>query len=128
MHEMALTRNVVDMVVEEASAAGASKVRTVYLEIGVARDIVEDMFEGMFAYMAKGTVAENAELIISRPPFMVRCNQCDHVYHIDVRNPDTWVCGTCGERDYQLESGMEFCINGIELVSDNDSAPQKCAG
>ena len=116
MHEMALTRNVVDVVVEAAKEAGAAEVRAVHLTIGYMRDIVEDIFERCFAYMARGTVAEKAELVITRVPFTVRCNKCDFVYHIDVYDENTWVCSSCGEKDYKLNSGMEFFINNIEII------------
>ena len=119
MHEMALTRNVVDMVLREAEAAGATEVRTVSLTIGYVRDIVEDLFERCFTYMARGTVAEHAQLVITRVPFTVRCNKCGHVYHINVRDENTWECSLCGERDYKLNSGMEFFVNDIAIVRDS---------
>ena len=42
MHEMALCRNVADIVLEEASRANAVRVSGIYLTIGYGRDIVED--------------------------------------------------------------------------------------
>lgn len=116
MHEMALTRNVVDMVVEEAEQAGACEVRTVSLTIGYVRDIVEDLFERCFAYMARGTVAEHAELVITRVPFTVKCRRCCMVFPIDHRDPATWRCPSCQVRDYELNSGMEFFVNSIEII------------
>ena len=116
MHEMAMTRDVVDLVVERAEAEGATAVRTVSLTIGYARDIVEDLFERCFAWMARGTVAERAELAITRVPFTVRCRECGHVYHLDVRERGTWPCPGCGACDYELNSGMEFLVDGIEIV------------
>lgn len=118
MHELALTRDVVDMVVEQAAAAGAQKVRAVHLTIGYVRDIVEDLFEQCFAFLARGTIAECADIVITRVPFTVRCNGCGHVYHLDIRNAETWQCATCGEQDYVLNSGMEFFVNSIEIVED----------
>lgn len=122
MHEMALTRTVVDMVVQEAEAVGATEVRAVHITIGYVRDIVEDLFEGCFAHMARGTVAENAELVITRVPLTVRCKECNHVYHIDVHNESTWECASCGQRKYTLNSGMEFFINDIEIVGAKELA------
>ena len=58
MHEMAMVRSVVDIVLEEAEHAGATEVLGVYLTVGYSRDIVEDVFESMFAWMCRGTVAE----------------------------------------------------------------------
>ena len=51
MHEMAMVRSVVDIVLEEAEHAGATEVLGVYLTVGYSRDIVEDVFESMFAWM-----------------------------------------------------------------------------
>lgn len=120
MHEMALTRDVVDLVIQEAEAAAAVEVRAVYLSIGYVRDIVEDIFERCFAYMARGTVAENAELVITRVPFTVRCNACGQIFHIKIRDSHTWQCVACGKKDYQLNSGMEFTIDNIEIVSGDE--------
>ncbi|WP_270295505.1 hydrogenase maturation nickel metallochaperone HypA [Eggerthella sinensis] len=119
MHEMALTRDVVDIVLEEAEAAGATEVRAVYLTIGYVRDIVEDLFEQCFAYMARGTIAEHAELVLTRVPLTVRCNACGRVFHLDVHDNSTWVCAACGERSYQLETGMEFFVNGLEVKKED---------
>ena len=131
MHEMALVRNVVDVVVKYAEDAHASEVKTVYLTIGRGRDVVEDLLDGLFKFLARGTVAENAELVVHTTPMMVRCNQCGLVFHIDVFDQKTWVCPKCGaEKDYKLVSGMEFTINRIEVVAaapDGQPAPEEAA-
>lgn len=116
MHEMALVGDVVDIVVKEAEAVGATEVRTVSLTIGYMRDIVEDLFDSCFAYMARGTVAEHAKLVIIRVPFTVLCNECGYVYHIDVRDDKTWPCPVCKARDYVLNTGREFFVNDIEIA------------
>ncbi len=119
MHEMALCRDVVDIVIDEANTACATKVKTVYLTIGYVRDIVEDIFEDMFAWMAKGTVAEGAEIVLARVPLTVKCRQCGRVYHIDVHDRESSPC-TCGACDYRLETGMEFYVNGIDIERDEE--------
>ena len=126
MHEMALVRNVVDIVLDQAEKANATEVKAVYLTIGYGRDIVEEYFDGLFLFLARGTVAEHAELVIQRTPYTVRCNQCHRVFHIDVFDEKTWVCPFCkAERDYKLNSGMEFAITRIEVA--NDTAPAESA-
>jgi hydrogenase nickel incorporation protein HypA/HybF len=116
MHEMALVRSVVDVVLDHAKAAGASRVTAVYLTIGYGRDIVEDMMDGMFAYLARGTVAQGAELVIVRTPFMVRCRDCGMPFHLNAYDSRSWVCPKCGAaRRYDLVSGMEFTIDRIEV-------------
>ncbi len=120
MHEMALMRPVVDTVLDFAEKAGATEVKTVYMTVGYNRDVVEQYMDGMFAFLARGTIAEHAELVVRRTPYTVKCNRCGRVFHIDIYNADTWVCPQCkAERDYKLHSGMEFAINNIEIVLPN---------
>lgn len=82
---------------------------------------MEDLFDGLFAHLARGTVAEGAELEITRMPITVRCQECGFVYHLDVRNKETFACPTCHASNYKLNSGMEFYISGIDIVRKGDS-------
>lgn len=117
MHEMALMRTVVDTVLDYAGEVNAVEVKTVYLTIGLNRDVVEAYMDSMFAFLARGTIAEHADLVVRRTPYTVACNQCGRIFHIDVYDATTWACPRCKtERDYKLHSGMEFAINNIEVV------------
>ena len=124
MHEMALMRQVVDTVLDYANDAGAVEVKTVYMTIGFNRDVVEAYMDSMFAWLAKGTIAADAELVIRRTPYTVKCNQCGRVFHINVFDESTWECPQChAVRDYKLNSGMEFMINNIEVELPASDAP-----
>lgn len=119
MHEMALVHGVVDAVLEHAEEVGASKVEAVHLTIGEGRDVVEDFMQGLFSFLARGTAAERAKLVVRRVPYAVRCNRCGVVFPLNVRDSSTWTCPHCGaERDYRLYSGMEFMIDEIRIVKD----------
>lgn len=121
MHEMSLTRNVVEIVLEEAEAKGALEVRKVHLTIGNLRDVIEEMFEGLFAYLARGTVAEHAELVITHIPVTARCSVCGYIFHLDVRDETTFSCPSCHKKDFQLNTGREFYVNSIDVIG----APEK---
>ena len=115
MHEMSLVRSVVEIVTEEAEAAGAARVKKVHIVIGEGRDIVVDLFESLFRFLARGTVAESAEIVIDRKPYTVRCNACGNEFHLIPVDKRTWTCPNCGAyKDYKLVSGMEFYISRIE--------------
>ncbi len=116
MHEMALVRNVIGTVLEEAEKQNASEVKTVYLRIGKGRDIVIDLFSGLFEHLARGTSAEKAELVFERVPMITECNACGTPYFLNVHDESTWPCPKCASRDYHLVSGMEFSIDRIELA------------
>lgn len=115
MHEMALVRNVVGITLEEAERRQAHHVDAVYLRIGKGRDIVVDLFSGLFDHLAKGTVAEGAELVYERVPLITRCNDCGKLYRLDVHDESTWPCPACGSKNYALYSGMEFSVDRIEM-------------
>lgn len=58
MHEMALVRDVIGTALEEAERQGAGRIKAIYLRIGKGRDIVVELFSGLFDHLAKGTEAE----------------------------------------------------------------------
>ena len=115
MHEMALVRSVVNIVKEEAEAAGAARVTKVHIVLGEGRDVIQDYFESLFQFLARGTVAESAQVVLHVQPYRVRCNACGHEFHLVPFDQRTWTCPECGRfRDYKLVSGMEFYVSKIE--------------
>lgn len=119
MHEMSLVRSVVRIVREEAEAAGAARVSRVHVVVGEGRDIVVDYFESLFQFLARGTVAEGAQVELHPRPYMVKCNACGHEFHLIPVDRRTWTCPECGAfRNYRLVSGMEFYISRIEATKD----------
>lgn len=125
MHEMSLVRNVMDIVLERAEAAGASRVVAVHVLVGEGRDVVNELFEGLFRFLARGTIAEDAELVLLEMPYLVQCNQCGAPFHLDVADEETWACPRCeADRDYTLVSGMELTISELEIeVEDRALSP-----
>ncbi|MEE8717532.1 MAG: hydrogenase maturation nickel metallochaperone HypA [Coriobacteriales bacterium] len=123
MREMALCRSVVDIVLEEARRARTPEVRSVHVTVGEVRDIVDDIFCDMFDWLARGTVAEHARVVITRVPLTVACDGCAAEFHIDVHDRSTWHCPSCGCERYHLRTGMEFFISDIEVASPMPAAP-----
>lgn len=119
---MALMRNVVDMVLNECEGKDITAVKAVYLTIGEMRDVIDEYVPSLFAYLARGTVAENAQVVIRHTPTLMRClgpdgeHPCGNIFHIDTRNPKTWECPRChAYQKYRLFSGDEFRIDKIEI-------------
>lgn len=115
MHEMAVVHSIVDVVVQQAEEIGASEVRSVHLTIGQGRDIVEKYMGPLFAYLARGTIAENAVLHIDRPPISIRCDECDLVFPPEIASGKAPSCPRCSSGNYKLFSGLELTIDGIEV-------------
>lgn len=117
MHELSVTKNVLQLVIRHAEANKASKVVAVKLEIGEMRDIVEDLMQKCFLYLARGTVAEGAALKIKVIPLTCACRACNEVFRVDWRkgfgNLTCPKCGGCGLAPY---TGQEFFIKEIDVV------------
>ena len=121
MHEMTMVKPLVDAVLEECERCNAKSVRSVHLSIGEMIDVIEQYVPGLFRFLARGTAAENAEIVIERIPLYVRCNECGDIFSIDVHDEKTWHCPRCGVRqNYRVFSGREFRIDSIEFVVDSE--------
>lgn len=123
MHEMSLIRPVVDLVLKECGERGVTKANAVHLTVGSLRDVIEDYMQGLFQYLARGTVAENAKLVITRVPAVVICNQCGTPFPISTRDKESWTCPQCGAyHDYRLYRGNEFRVDCIEAEGPTEGA------
>lgn len=123
MHEMALMRNVVDLVVEQAQEAGCNEVAAVYMIVGMGRDFVEEYVDSLFAFLARGTVAEHAELVVYRPPVTARCKTCGESFCVDLRTLAGYTCPGCGaSKNYEFTGGFEFAVNRIEVRGRGETA------
>ena len=126
MHEMSLVRNIIEVVKEEAEAAQAAQITAVHLVVGEGRDIVEDLVQSLFRFLARGTVAENAAVILHHVPYKVRCNRCQTESHLEIMRPEKWACPNCrAYKDYTLVSGREFYISRIEAKRGEARSAQK---
>lgn len=122
MHEMALCTEVTDTVLAEANAVNAVSVDHVEMVIGEVRDIIEDMFDSFFHYLTRGTIAENCAVSFVRTPVTVCCHNCNTQYPVDVRGNGSTTCPHCGERDYEVATGMEFYIASIDVTTPEEAS------
>ena len=124
MHEMSLIKPVVEIVLEQCKGRSVKAVKEVRLAIGEMHDVVDKYIPGLFRFLARGTVAECAEVVIRKIPMTVRCNGCGEIFRIDVRDESTWQCTRCGDRqNYHLYSGREFLIESIEVEAAVEPEP-----
>lgn len=118
MHEMALVGSIVDIVLSNAKAADAKQVISVRLRVGELRDVVDDLMEKCFRYVARGTVAEGARLEMERVPLTICCNGCGTTLHLKLHTEQTakTVCPGCGKSDFKILQGNELYVEDIEIV------------
>lgn len=116
MHEMALLSNVVDIVLKEVEGTDVTRVTAVHLTVGELMDVIEEMVPGLFKFLARGTVAEDAAVVIHHVPAYVQCHGCQEAWQIRIHDESTWACPRCGaRRNYRLVSGREFRVDSLEV-------------
>jgi len=112
MHELGLTKELVDLVAAKAAAAGARRIVSVRLAIGAMSGVEADAVSFCFSVVAKDTIAEGARLDIERIPLTLRCRGCGVT--APVENIFT-VCAKCGSTEVEVTAGREFTIKSMEV-------------
>lgn len=65
MHELGITRRLLEVVLARAREAGASRVSAVHLELGEESDVAPESLAFYWADLARATPAEHARLLFS---------------------------------------------------------------
>jgi len=96
---------------------GAFQVKTIFLRIGVLRDIEPEWVQRYFRYISKGTIAEEADILIMVEPVVCKCHSCDEQFGLDIKlaTDSKVLCPSCANNDYELIAGSEFIVSGIEV-------------
>lgn len=118
MHELPITKSILDWACIYAEKAKAQKVVTIVLQIGVLRDLKEEWLLRYFRYISRDTIAAGAEILVIKVPLTCRCLSCQEVFPVDVDQltDENILCPVCHERRYEIKTGTEFSIDGIEVI------------
>ena len=112
MHELAITHNILNIALDEASAAHASKITRINLVIGELSGIVSDSVEFYFDFLKKDNIAEEAALDFKSVPAQLRCRDCQ----TDFSPQDSlWVCPKCQSASIEVVEGRDCYIESIEV-------------
>ena len=112
MHELAITQDMLDLVLEQAKGAGAKKVGKINLVIGEMTGVVEQCVQFYFDFIGKGTIAEGATLSFTKVPTAARCRDCGERFEV---REFSWACPHCGSDNVELTAGKELFVESIEV-------------
>jgi len=112
MHELSITQGVLDIALEKAKEARASRITAINLVIGEMSSIVDDCVQFYFDFFSKDSIARDAKLSFTRIPMQVRCRSCGTSF-----TPDkiVWRCPQCQQWDVEIIAGRELYIDSIEV-------------
>jgi hydrogenase nickel incorporation protein HypA/HybF len=108
MHELSVTRSLLDQALAEAEKHGAKRIGRIRLLLGESGGVVPDCVQFYFDEMKKGTAAAEAELEFKRVPLRIRCPKCGAEFG---KIEEMCTCNAGGE----VISGQELVIESIDV-------------
>jgi hydrogenase nickel incorporation protein HypA/HybF len=109
MHEVGIMEEAVRLA---GAAAGARKVRKLFLRVGQLSGVVPEALRFAFDVVGRGTVVEGAELTIETIPAACWCATCAQEFE-----SRDWLaeCPRCHHVSSDLRRGRELEIAAVEL-------------
>ena len=112
MHELAVTENLISIVVTKATEAKATRITKINLIIGELSGFVPDCIRFYFDSLKKDEIIREATLHFQVVPARLRCRDCSAVF--SPKNA-VWSCPECQSQRVELSAGREFYIESIEV-------------
>lgn len=113
MHEVGITRSIVEIAESHAREQGCTRVASVTVAIGALSGVVPESVEFCFEACTRGTLLEGARLIVERIPGRGRCLDC--AFETELA-PCTFACPACGAFGLERLQGEELRI--VEMETD----------
>ena len=112
MHELPITQSILDLVVDHARRAGATRVTDVHLVIGELSRVVDDSVQFYWDIISKDTLCEGAILNFERIPAQMNCLDCGFTYTL---SRGLEACPNCESFRVRVVAGDEFRLESIEV-------------
>lgn len=112
MHEMSIVNGILRIVEEQAQSAEAQVINTIELEIGQLAGIEIESLNFCFDVARRGTMAENAKLVIHDIPGRGRCPECAEEVPVEFHLA---VCGKCDTALVEVFQGRELRVKSINV-------------
>ena len=112
MHELAITKGIIDIVSSEARDKGFERVLEIKLQVGEYSGLVPECIREFFPIAAKGSVAENAVLNIETLKDKFKCLDCGYEGDADRKNA---CCPQCRSTALKMTAGREFYVDSLKV-------------
>ena len=109
MHELSLTRSMVELCLEHAAGR---KVTSVTLQIGDLAGVEPEAMEFCFDACTAGTQLEGSRLVIERLPAAATCADCGAAFTC---SHWTAPCPSCGSLSISCQGGDELRVKELEV-------------
>ncbi len=112
MHEMSVALSIVDAVEKKARLEGAGRISEIELVVGRMAGILPESLKFCFPAAARGTLAEDAILLIEEREALGSCADCGSTFPVSFYLVE---CPRCRSLGVRVVSGDEFLIQSITI-------------
>lgn len=129
MHELALSRAIIDAAVRHGKGRPVTVVR---VRVGTLRQVVPGSLRFNFEIAARDTACEGARLEQHPVRASLRCRGCGTEWDPapppapdarDLTPPPRFRCPTCGKGDAEVAAGDELVVESIDVEESACTAP-----
>lgn len=113
MHEVALAEGVLRVVADAAAKHAATRVHTVWVELGALAHVEPDALRFCFDAVTRGSVAEGATLEIATTPGRAWCMPCGGEVALGRLGEP---CPRCGSYQLSVVAGEEMRVKEIGIA------------
>lgn len=111
MHEMSITKSIIEAVGREMEASGLTRLKKVSLRVGELTAVEPETLRFCFDASIKDTPMEGALLEIEESPLTGRCGACSSGFRI---LGFSYLCPNCGGTSIDRLTGSELDLVSIE--------------
>lgn len=112
MHELSIMQSALNLALEQARKARASRVHVIRLRIGALSGVVPEALTFAFEALVPGTLAEGAQLAIEPVPARFWCAACTREFQADDLFAE---CPDCHAPSGELRAGREMELASLEI-------------
>ena len=115
MHELPITQSILSVVLRHAAEQNVTRIVRIRLRVGELSDLADEWIQHYFSYLSRGTLAEAAELAITRTPIVLRCTSCEGSFEVARARIGEAKCPACGGERLELVSGRGYVVENMEV-------------
>lgn len=112
MHELSVTQGILKICLEEGEKHNVNKVSKLNIKVGELTGLVPSCIDEYFKIVAKGTIADGAELNIEKVKVEIKCSVCEYE---GILGKDNYLCPKCKGNNYKITKGKEFYLDTMEV-------------
>jgi hydrogenase nickel incorporation protein HypA/HybF len=112
MHELPVTRSILDIALATAREAGGGRITSIHLVIGDLSRIVDDCVQFYWDILSEGTPAQGASLRIRRVPLEMECRGCGRRFQ---PGDADYRCPACSGSRVRVVGGDDLRVEAIDL-------------